>query len=155
MPWQVWPAARRPACRRRAGSANGAPPDRVPGAGSCPRLLAEQAAADPAGADIDAEDDDDDHHQDGADVRIIELADRNHELLPYAAGADKAHHGGFAHVDLEPEQCVARVTRDHLRQYGEPHAGEPTRAGRAHTLDRFHVDIFNVLGKLLATRTGG
>src|SRR4029077_10403588 len=54
---------------------------------SCARVLAEQPAAQPAGRDIDDKDRDDDGQQDGADVGIVEFADRDDELLADAAGA--------------------------------------------------------------------
>ena len=65
------------------------------------------------------------------DVGVVELADRLDQVLADAAGADEAHDGGAAHIDLEAQQRVA----DEVRQ--RPAAGRakrmaigPRRAGR-------------------------
>ena len=75
-----------------------------------------------AGADIDDEHRGDDHQQDRTDVRVVEFADRDHELLPDAAGTDEPHYRGAAHIDLEAQQRVAGEARRHLRQHRKPHA---------------------------------
>ena len=97
---------------------------------------------------------DDDHEQDGADVGIIEFADRDHEFLADAAGADEAHHRGLADIDLEAQQRVAGVAGGDLRQHGKAHAGQPARARRAHAFDRLHVGILDDLGEQFAERAG-
>src|SRR6478752_6556765 len=96
-------ASPKPGGRTAAGSARGTPPDPAQASASRPCLLAEQAAAQPPGGDIDDEDGEDDRDQDRADVGVIELADRHHELLADTAGADKTHHRRLAHIDLEPQ----------------------------------------------------
>jgi hypothetical protein len=110
------------------------------------RILAEQPATHPAGANIDDEHGDDDHQQDRADVGIVEFPDCDDELLADAAGADKTHHRGAAHVDLKPQQRVARKARRYLRNDREPHARDPARPGRTHPFDRLHVDVLDDLG---------
>ena len=86
------------------------------------------------------------------DVGVVELADRLDQVLADAAGADEAHHGGAAHVDLEAQQRVAGEVRQHLRQHREADRSDPARAGRSRTLDRLHVDVLDHLGEQLAER---
>src|ERR1700736_2965155 len=103
----AWQAAPTAAGRTPRGAACKGPRDRVPAICSCAPFPAEQPGAYPPRSDIDDEDGEDDHHQNGADIRVIELEDGHHEFLSDAAGADKTHHRGAAHIDLEPQQGVA------------------------------------------------
>src|SRR5712671_1485751 len=101
------PAAPRPACRTRGDIARAELPNPVSATESCPRILAEQPAAHPAGADIDNEHGENDQQQDRADVGVVEFPDRNNQFLADASGADEAHHGSFPDIDLEAQQSVA------------------------------------------------
>src|SRR6185437_3973220 len=149
---RAMPAARRPAVRIHRDIASAGQQFPASSVWSSVPLLAEQFSADPAGADIDHEHREDQHQQDRADVRIVELADRRNQFHPDAAGADKTHHRGAAHIDLEAQQRVAGKTGRDLRQHREAHRGDPARAGGAQAFDRLHVDILDHFGVLLAER---
>ena len=113
---------------------------------------ADQAMAHLGGQRVDDRHRDQDQQQDGRDVGIVELADRLDQVLADAAGADEAHDGRFAHVDLEAQQRVAHEIRRDLRQRAVAHGDVPGRAGRRHALDRLHVDVLDDLGEQLAER---
>src|SRR5690349_10109082 len=141
--------------RRRQDIWSGARLYPVSATGSCASLLAEQFSAQPAGGDIDNEDSDDDGDENRTDVGVIELADRDNELLSDTAGANKTHHRGLADIDLKAQQRVAGIAGRDLRQHRKAHAGEPACTGRAHTLDRFHVGVLDDLGEQLSERPCG
>src|SRR3984957_2937997 len=146
------PAATKPAVRKnpdigRAGLRSPASSVR-----SCAPLLAEQSPAHPTGADIDDKDRQNDHQQDRADIGIIELADRGDQLHPDAAGADEAHHGRAAHIDLKAKQRVTGEAGHDLRQHPKAHAGDPACAGGTKPFNRVYIDILGHFGILLAER---
>jgi len=99
--------------------------------------LLNRRLAQPAGADVDAEHGKHDHQQDSASRRSNRISvPRRRVPDRWPPGADKAHHRGLAHIDLEPQQSVARIAghdpgaaRQNRMQASQP------RAGRTDALD--------------------
>ena len=76
---------------------------------------------------IDDDDGDDDHQQDGADVGVIEFADRDSmSSWPMPPAPTKPITAGAAHIDLEAQQRVAGEVRQHLRQHAQSAQSEPS-----------------------------
>jgi hypothetical protein len=73
--------------------------------------------------------------------------------LTEAARADEAHHGGGAHVDLEPQQRIRGEIGCNLGQDGKVDRLHAIGACRSSAIDRTHVDVFHDLGEELAERT--
>src|SRR5262245_24471215 len=107
------------------------------------------------GDKIDRHDGREDEQENSGYVGVIELADRNHELLPDPARADETHHRSGAHVDLEPQQRIrGKIGRD-LGQDGKVDRLNSIGTGGGGALDRTHVDVFYDFGEELAERTYG
>ena len=92
-------------------------------------------------------DDRDDQDQDRADVGIVEFADRLHQVLADAAGADEAEHRRAAHVDLEAQQREAGEAGEHLRQCGEADGLRSTTRRTARRPSTGFMSMFSVVSK--------
>ena len=102
------------------------------------------------GDKIDHDDRHDDQKQNGADIAVIELADRGKQFLPDAACPHKTHDGSAAHVDFKAQQAIGSKICGHLRQHGKANDLQAGAARCANTFYRAHIDILDDFGEQLA-----